>query len=42
MHTSCTLQNMLRRNLDELKRGPMTEDELAVMRTIGDRLYGRR
>ena len=33
---------MLQQNLDGLGKGPMTEEELATMRDIGDRLYGRR
>lgn len=33
---------MLRQNLDELEKGPMSEEELARMREIGDRVYGKR
>jgi predicted aldo/keto reductase-like oxidoreductase len=32
---------MLRQNLAELEKGPMTLDELSRMREIGDRIYGR-
>ena len=33
---------MLRQNLDDLEKGPMSEEEIARMRRIGDHLYGRR
>jgi predicted aldo/keto reductase-like oxidoreductase len=36
-----TLEEM-RQNLKVLDQGPMTEDELARMRCIGDHIYGRR
>jgi aryl-alcohol dehydrogenase-like predicted oxidoreductase len=33
---------MLRQNLDELEKGPMSEEELARIKRIGDLIYGRR
>jgi len=32
----------MRENLAVLEQGPMTEEELARMRRIGDHVYGRR
>lgn len=34
-------QNMLRDNFAELEKGPMTPEELARMKKIGDHLYGK-
>lgn len=33
---------MLRQNLNDLEKGPMSDEELARMRRIGDLVYGRR
>jgi aryl-alcohol dehydrogenase-like predicted oxidoreductase len=34
--------SQLKQNLDEIKKGPMNEEELRWMRRIGDHVYGRK
>ena len=40
--TGARTEDEMRQNLQTLEQGPMTEEELARMRRIGDHIYGRR